>query len=329
MYARFVGRTGGLKLEGPGVVVKPTAEWRITGAPEERLKSSPLETAWQRIVAWFLLICGITYAFLVARRPGPPEAYFVDNLRTLALIALAQASLFYLYRRESNWIDIGLGLKRLKTKVPTESACSVSVSIRQLGAVTGRDEGYMWIQGGTLYFKGLQSVFRLNSEDVPPLESWPRRAHPDPASLRPPHGMPVVGGRHDMSLDIRFIDPYEDYGSRRRSSEFIDSLMAWLREKPQGELESLLPPDAVHPMLQQPGTAQYEGIVAGSVLTGINLALLSTARRDIDGRTIAALGEAFLVAATLVLAYLAVRLTMDQYRDFVARRRLFLEHEIA
>ena len=311
----------GLGLETEEMVAKPTATWRVPSNALERIDESSLETAWLRFFAWAFLLFGVFWYFVFAHNFQDPETSFAQHLEVFVIMVSAQAALGFLYYRLSNRIDIGTGLRRLSAKVPQTSACPVTLEIAQDGVVTGYDEGFLWLEDGTLFFKGLQTVFRLNAEDVPALNEWPARRRPNIDAGRLPRWIPVVS---ESGLSVRFkpIDPFEDHSARRRTTAFDKALTLWLRDRPPGSLETRLPPLNLHPSLLQLGPLRLEGLVAGVFMTLINLALLFSVRFSFGPNEALSVSNFLNAAAVAFLLYLSVRLTVTQVKNLSVRKRI-------
>jgi hypothetical protein len=301
---------------------QPIADWRVPFFTTERAIKSATETIWQRSLAWFFLSCGALFLFFVARKYAHPEANLVAQIEALALMAASQLTLIFLCSRLSDRFDVGPGLKRLGTKVPSEDACPVAIEVRQAGVVTGYDEGYIWLEEGTLFFKGLQTVFRLNAEDVPPLGAWPKRARPNPLKGREISCVPFHAG--DVLAEVRFriIDPFEDYHSRRRSAKFLRELTLWASNRPPGSLESLLPPLSVHPALTTNRPLRHEGLVTGLVIAALNLCVLVTLKADLSMRSLASIETLMVAFFGSVLTLAALQLARRSWNTVVVRESL-------
>ncbi|MBS1710058.1 MAG: hypothetical protein JSS65_15210, partial [Armatimonadetes bacterium] len=155
----------------------------------------------------------------------------------------------------------------------------VRYTMRREGVVTGADEGYIWLHDGTLFFKGLQSVWRLNRDDMPPVPMWPRRRRPRLQDGKPPTWLPMPHAGPDGDMLLTPIDPYEDNAARRRFATFFASLDDWLRSTPQGHIESLLPPSDLHPSLE--GPRGLEAIAAPYLLSVLNQCMILATRLNI------------------------------------------------
>jgi hypothetical protein len=288
----------------------------------ERAVKAVTETMWQRALAWFFLFSGFFFLIFVARRYVSPEANLVAQVEALGLMAASQLTLIYLCCRLSDRFEVGPGLKRLGTKVPAEDACPVAVEIRQSGVVTGYDEGYMWVEEGTLFFKGLQTVFRLNAADVPPIASWPKKARPNPLNGRPIRAVPFSQGEGLAEVRFRIIDPFEDYHARRRSAKFLRDLTLWASNRPDGSLETLLPPLSVHPALASGRPLKHEGLVTGLVIATMNLAVLLTLKADLSMQSLASVETILVAVAGSALTVAALHLARRSWVTLAVRSRL-------
>ena len=306
-------------IEGP---IKPTSQWRMTAQAEERVAQAAHETIYYRVLAWFLLIVGFTFELVFARNPVDAGSAFILGAKAYLLIISAQLVLHFLYRRLADHLYLGPGLRRIQAKVPDDRACPVHIQIKQSGVVTGCDEGYMWFEEGSLYFKGLQSVFRLNPEDVIPLRQWPKNMRPNPDHGRLPQHLLLESDDHPMVIDISLIDPFEDFNTRRRAHFFQLEVMEWLVQRPAGSLESLLPPKQVHPGLHRPDYTRNEMIIGAGGMIGINAILLLTARPDFSVRSVQGFVSAVAFLMTAFLLYRAIRLAVHTLKTTRVRQEL-------
>ena len=263
----------------PLKVAEPTADWHL---PNERelIQSGPKDGLHYRVIAWVFILTGFAF-FVVSRRTVSSEFTFAVVLsEAVVLLAVSQALLAYLYRRQSNFIDVGSGFRRLRSKVPDHADLPVNVEIIREGCLTGRDSGYIWLDEGTWYFKGLQTAFRFNQQDVVPIEAWPKSIAPDPTRDKPPETIPMKSKLGPLTIRVRVIDPHEDFAKRKRARKFYRELYDWLAERPRGAIESLLPPRAVHPSLKRRGLWKYEGLVAAVGMVAIDTGVMSGLPRD-------------------------------------------------
>ena len=301
-------------------VAEPTAEW-VLPPERERLRPKSLENVWQRGLAWLFVLTGFAF-FLVVRRTITEEVPFtVATTQALVLIGLAQLVLFYLYRRQSSHIEAGTGFRRLRSKVPDSADLPITVEVFREGSITGMDAGFMWQQDGTWYFKGIQTAFRFNQQDVVPIEAWPNRIKPDPSRDKPPCVIPMKSKSGHLVIKIKVIDPYEDFAKRKRAKQFYREIYDWLVERPRGAIESLLPPFAVHPALCRTDRWRYEGTVAAIVMVAIDSAVLAGLPHD-GFRTNVGSFSLFAAMGVTALLFGSVRLAWLEVRDHSVRARL-------
>lgn len=307
---------------------RATAEWKPLAAALDRQEASFVGANVQRGLAWLFYAIGVAYYFIFARWAETPEALLFTSLKAHLGIAAAQGALLFLYWRLSNHIPIGLSLKHLQAKVPDESAVPVAVRIRQNGTITGYDEGYAWVQDGALFYRGLQMVFRLNVEDVLPMDEWPRRIRPDPAMNKPTEVLPVPLNGRTMQLRLTMLGTFENHEARRRSMAFQRALYDWLTQRPAPTIEPMLPPTSVHPLLQRTGSTQLEGIAAGLLMGMVGTLLLFTEKLSLSLATVESLQSLFTLAIVSTLTVLSFGLAYSQYRDEANRRAIFIESQL-
>lgn len=304
----------------PLKVAEPTAEWHL---PDERelITSGPKDGLWFRVLAAVFILTGFAF-FLVSRSTvGSEITYTVSVSEAIFLIAISQALLVFFYRRQSNHVDVGSGFRRLKTKVPPTADLPVAIDIVREGCLTGRDSGYIWLEDGTWYFKGLQTAFRFNQHDVVPVEAWPRSIKPDPGADKPPRTIPMKSKSGDLTLRINVIDPYEDYAKRKRAKAFYRKMYDWLTERPRGAIESLLPPRAVHPSLKRRGFWQYEGLVAAVFMVTVDSAVIAGLPKGGFSTNLGNFGVLAALGMTVLVA-MSIRLAWLEMRDSSVRARL-------
>lgn len=254
--------------------MRPNSFWRVSSRVEDHLFTNQNETLIVRTIFWILLGVSAIYVLAFLRRENlSDEVAWILHLKGYLVITLLNAGLLYIYKRILNHIHLGPGLKKLHAKIPDEDAVPVRIRITQNGAITGVDEGFLWILEGTLYYKGRQTVFRLNREDVPPLSLWPRKERPNLALNRLPESILVPTENHLLKINYTILDSHEDFGTRRKASHFQNQLVDWLTERPVGSLESLLPPTELHPGFLSQFRGQ-EPLIAGIVLTSLNLTIV-------------------------------------------------------
>lgn len=291
----------------------PIANWRLA-KPSERLIVNPADSFPFRVAAWLFLILA-AIIMISGQRTG---SSFFGDLKVFIILAVSQAVLIYLLTKSSNDIFLGTGLKRLKAKVPVEEACPASIRVLQEGSVTGADEGFIWLEEGTLHFKGLQSVWRLNAADLKKYADWPRRHR----TRRVPDRIVLEDARRAVWIEISLIDPFEDFHTRRRASRFHTGLANWAQNRPSGSLESVLPPLDLHPGLERTGPLRQEGLISGIILLAVNLVLLVSSRPDFLFQDIVGLESVVQFLIVLALFFFSVRFTFQQLLDGRIRRQL-------
>lgn len=313
------------KLQDDGFplgVAEPTAEWHVPEDDEDFVRFTPLSSIWLRVIAWFFLCTGFFAFAFVSKFVENSVSHYVAISEALVLVLLSEAVLIYLYRKISSHIDIGMGFKRLRSKVPEDVDLPVRIEVRRFGSLTGRDEGFMWLKDGTWYFKGIQTAFRFNQQDIVPIEAWPKKIKPDPANDKPPKTVPMKSSSGPLELDLLVINPYEDFAKRKRAKKFYRELYNWLCDRPRGSIESLLPPLRVHPNLFRTGISKYEGVVAGLAMVGLNSAVLLSLPKQVSLESTRG-SFALLVAVVVgVLLFGAFRLAWLESRDLAVRAKL-------
>jgi hypothetical protein len=308
--------------------VLPASDWRPTPHAVEHLGTAYTSTVWQRSLAWFFWLTGVGYYFLVAHAPisaGAPGSagdVFLAHVKALVMVVVAQAALALLYARLREHIDIGPGIGRIQTRVPDPAACQCRAVARSRGVVTGEDEGFVWIEGGTLYYKGLQAAFRLNAPDITPFRKWPR-------SERAAHDPTVANDRahvrlawKDEVVEFRFIERFDDHEARRRISDFRRKLHAWFREPEPASLESLLPPRGLHPSFASAGIYAYEAVFAGGVGMATAVVLVATQPPRLMAPGSESLLTATVYAGAALLFAISAATAVAQWRANSVRARL-------
>lgn len=316
----------GLDPLGSEAPVAPTSSWRGFSPEGETLPEDPFETLWQRVAAWFFLLLGVGYFFGIARGFTNPEDIMFGYMKSFLLIAVSWMVLLYLYRRRFNSIEREHKIARAEAPEPGVGEhwipCPVHVAVHQEGVMTGEDEGFVWIHGGTLFFRGFHMAFRLNREDVPPLELWPRSRRPGLSSLKLPKAIPVSIDGRQIGLEIRYFDPYRDFETRRCAMHFQKQFVLWLKDRPEGCLESLLPPVSLHPKLPTDGFVLREAIAAAALLSIVGSMLVAGTMPGLGQVDFAWTMRAMCFVVALALTGLALNQVMVQIRGLAVRRRL-------
>lgn len=295
----------------------------MTRAVEELADSSYKETLFVRVVTWCVLAFSFAYVLAFLRRTDiADDVVWILHLKGYLLVALMHAVLYFVYRRLTDHINLGPGLKKVKSKVPADRAVPVRIKILQDNAITGVDEGYLWVENGTVFYKGLQTVFRLNWDDVPPTTLWKKEDRPNPELNKLPDTLPVPTQGRDLRVKFEILDADDDFGARRKAITFQSELLDWLDQRPKGSLESLLPPVDVHPALVRKGFPAKEAVIATAALVLLDIALAVSLNYGVNFK-----GNAygFAILATilhLVLLILSFRLFIHCLRAFRVRHSL-------
>ncbi len=263
-------------VDGRGEL-KPVSGWRLPASEAERIVSDQRETLGLRVVVWALLLAAMLIGSFAREAIDDMSLYVIESKSLFAVIA-AEIALLVLYRRMRDHIWMSHGLKRIRARVPDDRAVAVRYTMKREGVVTGSDEGFVWLNDGTLYFKGLQSVWRLNRDDMPPVSMWPKGRRPRLAEGKPPTSLPMPHGGARGEMTLAPIDPYEDHATRRKFDAFYHELEAWLLAPPDGHIESLLPPVDLHPSLEHSRGTVAEIRIASVALIMLNGMMATVAR---------------------------------------------------
>lgn len=321
--------TEGLGLNDTDTSVRPTSFWRVSSRVEDHLLTGKNETIYVRIIFWALLAICTSYIVGFLRRPDlTDEVVWILHLKGYVIAAISNIALIYIYRRMMNYLYLGPGLKRLKLKLPDDSAVPIRMTITQQKAITGLDEGYLWFSDGTLFYKGRQTTFRLNREDVPAISLWNRKERPNLAMNRMPEILPIPNGNSDLKIKFSILDSHEDFTTRRQASQFYNSLILWLNDRPQGSLESLLPPTELHPGFRISDRNGREPLYAAIALTVTNIIVILSMNFGTSFRG-SAVGFAVLCTLLhLVLLYFSVKLLREAHNTIRVRTELEKNPEI-
>lgn len=305
--------------------VAPASTWRLTPHARESLAFAYGRTLGLRALAWLTWVGGVAF-YLFGVRPvlaQGGDAALLAGVKALAMMAASQWALAILYRRLRDHVDIGPGIRRIQTKVPDEGACRARVSVCQNRVVLGEDEGYLWFEGGTLFYKGLQTVFRLNRPDVASLEAWSRRDRetndPNVASDR----SLLVLAADRRSVVAEFVEPFDEHEARARIAAFRRRLAAWLLGEEPAYLESLLPPRGLHPALAAVQPFCHEPLFAFGLMAASYAALGILTPHDF--RPGAGMAATVLDAGLAVLAAMAVAAAWSHRRARSVREAAMAE----
>lgn len=253
--------------------VKASSSWRPTQSAEEFSQQATNETLIFRLLAWLFLLVSAGYIFVFLRSPLADQNVWILHIKGYVLFVSMHFVLAYLYGRVSDHIEIGPSLKTIQAKVPNERAVPIEIRICQQKTVTGADQGFMWVDDGTLFFKGRQTAFRINREDLPPATMMPRRERPDLGQRKFPKCLSVGVNGRSLTLKFKMLDPFEDFSTRRRTQQFEIDLATWILANETGSMESLLPPNTVHPALRRRGLLRLEPLFGSGMLVAINAIL--------------------------------------------------------
>lgn len=254
--------------------LRPVSRWKLTSRAEENIEGSSRETLWFRVVAWAVLAAGFGYVLTFLRRDDlSNEVLWILHLKGYMMLAAMHGVLIYIYLRMCDHVCIGPGIKKVRTQRPMDDASPVRLTVTQNGVVTGADEGYVWLNDGTLFYKGFQTAFRLNADDTIDVRQWPRRYRPNPSHGKLPDQVLCQAGSRVMDCKFKLLEAYEDYNTRRRTHEFQMGVYKWLHEKPEGSLESLLPPRETHAALRKTGWPSWEPVYGCSIMVAVDLVL--------------------------------------------------------
>lgn len=307
----------------------PSAEWRLPRLDEIPALTTASAAFWQRGLFWLLLAFGLILHFAPLGRQTPLQE-LAEAVKVILLCGGASAAILALLGKASNDRSAGMSLSAVKTRLPVESACPIFIRIFQEETVTGTDEGYLWLDEETLYFKGTQCAFRVNSNDVAPLSEWQKGHRPksdDGAGLR---WLELRGASRPLKLQFSFLELDGDHASHRRASQMVRALMSWINRGEEGALETVLPPLAVHPGLL-PDKWSSEGWISGLVigLTGALLGGSAILRLAAPGHLGVSATEVLITLTGFAMTFFGVRFSASQYRDRQLRTALAIEHELA
>lgn len=315
--------TEGLGLQDSDIPARPTSYWRLSSRVEDHLLHSKNETVTIRVVVWALLAIATVYVLAFLRRADlSDDVIWILHLKGYFVSAVLNSALFYIYYRMLNHLHLGPGLKRLKLKLPDDSAVPVRLTLTQRAIVTGVDEGYMWFQEGTLFYKGRQTTFRLNAGDVPATSLWAKRDRPNLAVNKMPQVIPVPHRDSDLKVRYAILDSQEDFGTRRQASHFYNALVSWLHKRPEGSWESLLPPLDLHPGFRPGDRQALEPILAGAALSVINLAIVVLMNVGVPYRASALPFVGICTILHTILLYFSVRLFLTALQSYRLRSLL-------
>lgn len=307
----------------------PSAEWRLP-----RLDEVPTFTAngtgfWQRGICWLFVAAGLAFYFLGSTGQSPLEE-LMTALKTLLLCGGGSLAIIALTSRSIAERGAGVSLALIKTKLPVEDCSPAKIKIFQEDTLTGSDEGYFWLDESTLYFKGTQCNFRLNAKDFPPIEAWKPSHRPKSTDGVGMKWLEVKTNSRPLAIQFAFLELDNDHSAHRRSSKLVRRIATWIREAPEGVLETVLPPLAVHPGLRVSGPWVKEGFFSGLIiaLVGAALAFASLSRIVSPNHLGISLTEGLVAIAGLGMTFFGARFAVQQMRDNELRQALVIEEQI-
>jgi hypothetical protein len=298
----------------------PVADWMLPGPEFEKPVGADFSTTWMKVGAGAFFVIGVAYLMMVARVSDSPDAVLATHFKATLILLVSQGVLAWLVRRSSTTIGYDTGLGLLQKKIPNDMAMPVRFDILRGGTLFGSDEGFAWIENDTFWFRGLNSAFHVPRHEIPPIALWPKRLRPKFASPGASRAIPVPEHEDESVFVVTPIDPFEDYGARRRANKWDHLLLRWMRDVPEStDGTALLPPLSLHPALQSRGSRLYFGVILSATLLLANLALVVTTPFN-SARMVASPITGFIVAAGQTLCLLIWgRMLHQEWRD--ARNR--------
>jgi len=321
--------TEGLGINESDAPARPTSFWRLSSRVEDHLLQSHSETLFIRAIFWVLLAVSTTYILTFLRRFDlTDDVVWIIHIKGYFVATIMNIALFYIYNRKLNHLYLGPGLKALKHKLPNDTAVPVRLTILQQKAATGIDEGYMWIDEGALLYKGRQTTFRLNREDVPALSLWSKKDRPNPGTNRMPEIIPIPYDDRQLKIHFKVLDSHEDFATRRQAANFYNSTLNWLKKPPENSFESLLPPVDLHPGFRTNLPQSREPLFAGAVLTIINLTIVLAMNLGVSFRGTAVSFGIMCTILHLILLFFSVKLLLKARNTVRVRTDLEKKSEI-
>ncbi|MFM9873221.1 MAG: hypothetical protein ACKVQS_07120 [Fimbriimonadaceae bacterium] len=321
--------TDGLGINSTDAPARPTSFWRLSSRVEDHLLTSHSETVFIRALFWVLLAISTTYILTFLRRSDlTDDVVWILHLKGYLVATIMNIALFYIYYRKLNHLYLGPGLKALKHKLPNDSAVPVRLTIYQQRAITGIDEGYMWIDEGALLYKGRQTTFRLNREDIPALSLWSKKDRPNPATNRMPEIIPIPYNDRQLKIHFKVLDSHEDFATRRQAASFYNTTINWLKNPPENNFESLLPPVDLHPGFRISLPQSREPLFAGIALSVINLTIILAMNIGVNFRGTAISFAVMCTLFHLILLFFSVKLLLKARNTIRVRTQLEKNFEI-
>lgn len=323
-----IGRKPEIKL---GVSVgAPSAEWRLPNPDEVPSFDSARSGFWQRGICWLFIGFGLIFYFFGSAGQSPLEE-LMTALKTLLLCGGGSLAIIALTSRSIAERGAGVSLALIKTKLPVDDCSPAKIRIYQDGTLTGSDEGYFWLDEDTLFFKGTQCAFRLNAKDFASVDDWKPKHRPKTRDGVGMKWLEIKSGSRCLAVNFAFLELDDDHAAHKRSSKLVRRIAAWIREAPEGVLETVLPPVAVHPGLKVQGSWSREGIISGAIIAilGACLAFFSLSRVISPFHLGISLTEGMVAVAGLGMTYFGAKFATQQHRDNELRHALIIEEQIA
>jgi hypothetical protein len=319
----------GLGINESDAPARPTSFWRLSSRVEDHLLTSHSETLFIRALFWVLLAVSTTYILAFLRRSDlTDDVVWIIHIKGYVIATILNIALFYIYYRKLNFLFLGPGLKTLKHKLPNDTAVPIRLTIFQQKATTGIDEGYMWIDEGTLFYKGRQTTFRINREDIPALSLWSKKDRPNPSTNRMPDTIPIPYDDRQLKIQFKVLDSHEDFATRRQAANFYNSTINWLNKPPENNFESLLPPVDLHPGFRVSIPQAREPLYAGIALTIINLSIILAMNLGTNFKGTAVSFAVICTILHLILLFFSVRLLLKARNTIRVRTNLEKNSEI-
>lgn len=307
----------------------PSAEWRLPRMDEVPTFAANGSGFWQRGICWLFMAFGLAFYFLGSPSQSPLEE-LMTALKTLLLCGGGSLAIIALTSRSIAERGAGVSLALIKTKLPVEDCSPAKIRVFQDETLTGSDEGYFWLDESTLYFKGTQCAFRLNSKDIRAIEDWKPNRRPKTTDGVGMKWLEVRSNSRQLAVQFNFMELDNDHSAHRRSTKLVRQIATWIRETPEGVLETVLPPLSVHPGLRVSGPWVREGLYSGIAIgiVGALLSFASLSRIVSPNHLGVSLTEGIVAIAGLGMTFFGARFAVQQMRDNELRHALVIEEQI-
>ncbi len=197
------------------------------------------------------------------------------HIKGYTVFVAMQITIMFLYGRLTQHIDSGPSLTAIESQLPSDGAVPIELKIRQSGCITGADQGFIWFEDNIFFYKGRQTSFRINREDIPPLAELPKKFHPKRDVKKSKLQLLLPVNDRQLHVQFKLINPFEDFKTRKKTHAFQSQFAKWLRSKDTSLTESLLPPTEVHPALIRQGWSKIEPLFGAGLLAAINIILFA------------------------------------------------------